>query len=97
MKAASKGKASSRESQELPVSARYPSTCLGVTSENFADALSTFAQNDPDRLFSVGANATKAVKVSRIQTACLQQHVLDKMSVKGPYACCVMCLTLLCI
>ena len=65
VKAAAKGrgKDSIKGAQELPITARFYPTCLGVTSEAFGDALAAFARDDPDRLFSTGTAAAKTVKV----------------------------------
>ena len=37
---------------DLPVSGVYPFSCLGVTSEAFGDALSSFIQENADDIFT---------------------------------------------
>lgn len=44
---AAKGKTVSAVEAPMPVSGRYPLTCLGVTSEAFADALNDYVTSNP--------------------------------------------------
>lgn len=81
-KASAKGRQSVREANELPVSAHFPPTCLGVTSEAFADALAAFVREDPDRMFTstndalrVGPSALSWSDVMLL--ACIPQGVLS--------------------
>lgn len=48
MKAAKANKALPMKGGGVPVGGEYPLTCLGVTSEAFADALGEYVRSNPD-------------------------------------------------
>ena len=58
----------------LPVSGQLPPSCLGATSEAFADALADFVRTDPEQALAGSAAAArgKARLSERLAHVCMQ-------------------------
>lgn len=68
--AAASGQASVKAAGDLPVSALYPPTCLGATSEAFADAVDAYMAADPEKLFPNLDSTDTPIKPGKVGFLC---------------------------
>ena len=63
------------EAPPPPLTMRFPLTCLGVTSESFADALAAFARDNPEG--ALRAPAGTKVPLIHVYHAFFKYHLLS--------------------